>query len=85
MSLHGRLRGGNDRRPITVQNRDWIVIGFYIARIVIGFLVLVFAFVRRNSSARFASVLKIGWGSRAGCGAESRRGRPCRSLSLVSG
>ena len=41
MSLHGRLRGGNDRRPITVQNRDWIVIGFYIARIVIGFLVLV--------------------------------------------
>ena len=41
MSFHGRLRGGNDRRPITVQNRDWIVIGFYIARIVIGFLVLV--------------------------------------------
>ena len=52
MSLHGRLRGGNDRRPITVQNRDWIVIGFYIARIVIGFLVLVFALVRRNSIAR---------------------------------
>ena len=39
MSLHGRLRGGNDRRPITVQNRDWIVIGFYIARNVIGFYI----------------------------------------------
>ena len=39
MSLHGRLRGGNDRRPITVQTRDWIVIGFYIARNVIGFYI----------------------------------------------
>ena len=62
MSLHGRLRGGSDRRPITVQNRDWIVIGFYIARIVIGFLVLVFAVVRRNSIARPGAVLGVPWG-----------------------